>query len=128
MAIDFYTETGRVVNGLPTKVYFKAWATGDRKEPFDFEHASLKIQTKSGKKTIETTVIDKGISTIHQGMGSFVCTHENGITSVILQLVSDNKSIKRTVNFNLPKSAKEKTELAFTLMNHDKILDNQEDL
>lgn len=89
----------------------------------------MKVVTREGKRTKETTVIDQAISTVHGGMGSFDFTPNQEYVQVILELVSDNQVIKRNVQFNLPAAAsKESTDLVFTMKNPTKVLDNQEDL
>jgi len=37
--IDFFPENGFIVEGVPNKVYFQAWATEARADAYDFERA-----------------------------------------------------------------------------------------
>jgi hypothetical protein len=41
VVMDFYTATGFLVQNVPNRIYFQAWADSNREFTFDFQNASV---------------------------------------------------------------------------------------
>jgi hypothetical protein len=68
--VEFFPESSYIVEGVPNKVYFQAWASEQRSDIVDFGHANL--VSSSG------AVVAKEIGTFHRGKGFFFYTPKEG--------------------------------------------------
>jgi hypothetical protein len=126
-AVDFYTETGYLAQGLPTRVYFQAWANAEKTIPLDFTLAQLKQRTLVGKITSDTIIVPL-IANVHRGKGSFELLIQQGATYVLELTAPNGEVISRNLVLANPSLVNQNTEVTFRLNNPSRVLNPTDNL
>lgn len=100
MVIDFSLDNGFLAPNVTNRVFYSAWTDSNRVEPIDFVNASLKFKTYDPvkKTTTETILLDKNVTSLFRGKGSFNYIYAAGAVAY-LELTIQNQTIQRNLTF-----------------------------
>jgi hypothetical protein len=126
-SVDFYTETGYLAQGLPTRIFFQAWANPEKTLPFDFTLGQLKQRTVVGKITTDTILIPI-IQNVHRGKGSFELLVQQGATYILDLTAPNGELVSRNLVLANPSLVNQNTEVSFRLNNPTRVLNPTDNL
>lgn len=68
--VEFFTETGHLVQGVSNRIYFQVWASAEKTQALDFSQGTIKTRAVVNRVPVDTVLVS-GVSTQHQGKGFF---------------------------------------------------------
>ncbi|CDW76907.1 a-macroglobulin complement component [Stylonychia lemnae] len=130
LVVDAFSATGYLVNNVPNVVYFQAWQTAQRQDTLDFSNAVLRQSVRlNATATGTVTSVVAQVSSVARGRGSFVFTPVVNQTALTLELTINGQIVRRSIAFGVPFNQTSNTaEVAFRILNNNRVLNNNEDL
>lgn len=129
VVIDFYTTTGYLTTGVNNTVYYQVWSNAQRTDPLDITGASLKQRLVINRVATETILIDRNVSSVVRGKGSFDFFPAVNQNLPYVEMYVGTNVIRRNVTLTNPLFQTNNTsEVFFKILNVNRVLANNEDL
>jgi hypothetical protein len=121
VVMDFYTATGFLVQNVPNRIYFQAWADSNRMAGFDFFNASIVMGSGNS-----ANVIASNITTMRgRGFFEFIPMGNNLPNLVFVGADGNTYTIKVSLTLPVPSV---NSNVYFRIMNPNRVLANSDDL